>query len=256
MVFSVRVAAAVSMATLGVLGSHQLLQQRRMAAARTAVRNTDTCVHTLVDASGTSHTFDFRAAAALPDQMVQNVDLGHTYAVAMCRNATSRCFPKEWDLTTTQGSVIEFWGATPECEKACKDPLTGVPVCCTENCEVLAYPAPMKLEFLDPSKPGDGLRATFPHVPVSEDDPFSCPWNPVTRDQFPWSADLILKCDLGEVFKPTTVNQNSTENCKYAVNVLTELACLGGPTKEQCNPSASGGCSANVCPQCCKSYIT
>ena len=258
MVFSVRVAAAVSMATLGVLGSHQLLQQRRMAAARTAVRNTDTCVHTLVDASGTSHTFDFRAAAALPDVTVQD-NVGHTYTMAMCRNATARCLPKGWNPTTTQGNVIMSWGSVPECEKACVDPLTGLQVCCTKDCSTLGLPFPMRLAFINPSQPGSGLRATFPGVMPSSDDPFWCPWNPSTGAQYPQTATIELKCDPAETFKLVSAAQNSTENCAHLLTVRTTLACVDAPPTpgaQQCNPNAAGGCSADVCPECCKPFIT
>jgi hypothetical protein len=72
-----------------------------------------------------------------------------------------------------------------------------------------------------PTDPNGGVKATFVGAPPDDDDPFWCPFDPVTGEQFPRTVSMIFACDesITGPAVPLLAVQNSTETCEYAALV-------------------------------------
>jgi hypothetical protein len=87
------------------------------------------------------------------------------YKWNVCGNVNAHCFPLGYNVEYQRGVAIQYFGDSPPTGLNCTDQLTGKPVQCTEDCEVLAV-GPPTFSLADPTKPqGFGINITHYGVP-------------------------------------------------------------------------------------------
>jgi hypothetical protein len=69
--------------------------------------------------------------------------------------------------------------------------------------------------LMNAGQPTMGVAATFDGAPPDDDDPFWCPWNPATGQQFPRQVQMDFLCDnaVNGAVELLAI-ENSTEHCK------------------------------------------
>ncbi len=153
------------------------------------------CQYTYVDANLKLWEYDFSTLCAAGDYNITD-QYNHTYFFNICGMSRFRCIPT-WRETYTVGVAVQVgvclhpgglrraavnvtalfdgvcvrlqtWGDPPTCNqsaKACQDPTTKQPICCTANCEVLGVGIPL-FKPIDPNNPFyGGVSITHSGVP-------------------------------------------------------------------------------------------
>ena len=156
--------------------------------------------------------------------------LGHTYFANICGNSKQRCLPPGWLPTFEMGVAVQFFGDTPPCNYLdpstlnCIEKVGQMPACCTSDCQVLGVGNPTfsPMPGLGPGPNGPqtappGVIITYDGSPPDDGDPFWCPWNPSTGQQYPRQVSMYLSCDysVDGPAAPLVAVQNSTEDCQY-----------------------------------------
>ena len=158
--------------------------------------------------------------------------LGHVYYAQICGSAREPCLPKGWLNEYEYGRVTQKWGPPPSCNDTgagaeCIEESTGLPVCCTSDCQVIAVQQPVAsmIDPLDASKGFElfylGETPTLSDPAVCDRDPNGVPYPRTTHMQFlcDWSADGYARF--------FSVTQNATDDCDYTLRFKTRAACVG-----------------------------
>ena len=172
--------------------------------------------------------FAFRSLCQEEDEADYQFDdgLGHQYFANICGTSKQRCLPPGWLATYELGVAVQFFGDVPPCNFLdpttlnCVEKVGQIPTCCTADCQVLGVGNPT-FANMAPDRAGNpsGIIATFSGAPPDEDDPFWCPWDPSTGQQFPRQVAMQLICDYdvtGRAVEMLAI-QNATEDCQYVL---------------------------------------
>jgi len=134
------------------------------------------------------------------------------------------------------GNVIQTWGSAPEClnvtESTCVDSRTGLPACCSEPCQVVAIETTHTPPVFSTIVPGDasqGVRVTYFGETPTQNDPYSCDYDPTTGAPYPRVTHMEFYCDdsATEFANFYEVAQNATDGCDYTLRFRTSIACVG-----------------------------
>jgi hypothetical protein len=134
------------------------------------------------------------------------------------------------------GNVIQTWGSAPEClnvtESTCVDSRTGLPACCSEPCQVVAIETTLTPPVFSTIVPGDasqGVRVTYFGETPTQNDPYSCDYDPTTGAPYPRVTHMEFYCDASatEFANFYEVAQNATDGCDYTLRFKTSIACVG-----------------------------
>jgi len=204
-----------------------------------------------VTAAGQIHNWDFSSLCQESDDPDDddykfNDGLGHDYYANICGAAAKKCLPQGWTQTYEYGVAIQTWGDVPTCNltdptASCLDHNGLIPSCCTEDCQVLGVGVPI-YRLADPTNPKLGVNASFQGAPPDEDDPFWCPWNPNTGEQFPRTVTFFLKCDMSvDGAIPVMAMQNKSDQCDYLLQFASNLACPDVTARPWPNPNRNRG---------------
>lgn len=190
------------------------------------------CEYTFATPDGVHHRWDFAPLCqANSGDYYFDDGLGHIYYANICGAAAKKCLPKGWIETFEYGVAVQTWGSVPACNLSdattltCQDKNGLIPACCTEDCQVLGVGAPT-YKLAVQGDINSGVNATFQGTPPDDDDPFWCPWNPLTGSQFPRTVTYTITCDpsvQGAV--PLVAIQNKSEDCDYTLFFASNLAC-------------------------------
>lgn len=176
---------------------------------------------------GISHSFDFRRLCDPGRDYILSDGLGHTYSAQICGTAWKECLPATWENQYQFGNVIQSWGSPPPCNNRCVDGRTGQPICCTEDCQVIAVAKPTFSTVVQ-GDPTQGLQLTYIGETPTASDPYKCPIDPSTGAPYPRVTHMQFYCDAGttgfaNLFE---ASQNATEGCEYYLKFKTSLACV------------------------------
>jgi len=196
----------------------------------------DTCSYSFAvpSAPGGSFTLALRGLCKADGDYRLDDGLGHVYSAQICGTAREPCLPKGWLNEYEYGRVVQKWGGAPSCNDTgagaeCVEESTGLPVCCTASCQVVAVRQPTA-SLIDPRDASKGFELFYFGETPTLSDPAVCdldangaPFPRTTHMQFlcDWSAD-----GYANFF---AVSQNATDDCDYTLKFKTKAACVGSP---------------------------
>ena len=88
------------------------------------------------------------------------------------------------------GATVQTWGSEPLCNTSnrrtsCVDQFTNLPVCCSEDCEVVGLPASVTspvATLLNAQDPGAGIMITMVGEQPTASEPNQCDIDPSTGE--------------------------------------------------------------------------
>lgn len=109
-------------------------------------------------------------------------------AVHLALRRLARPHPaRRWVNEYEYGAVVQTWGSAPPCNPAnastmgCAHVNSGVPACCTDDCEVVGLPGSIQVPTAVPLNNDDlsqGIAVTFLGEQPTADEPYQCPPGP------------------------------------------------------------------------------
>ncbi len=93
-----------------------------------------------------------------------------------------------------------------------------------------------------------GVVLTYTGAPPVSDDPFLCPWNPATGQQYPFQVSMVLLCNVnvnGAI--EVAVSANSSMSCEYVRVLRVRVQCQECPWRHSVTTDACTVMYATVC---------
>lgn len=147
------------------------------------------------------------------------------YTFNICGTISKPCAPQGWVPYISHGVATQFLDTDPAgnpCPK-CPDADTGLQVCCTGNCVVLAHDIP-RYDLVDPNNVNAGITISHAGMPPSENDNFLCPTDPTTNLPIERQLTIVLQCDKS-VSDVVIDVANETSTCHYQLTGRSKAAC-------------------------------
>jgi hypothetical protein len=147
-------------------------------------------------------------------------------------NPAGKCIPP-WKVYQSTGMALMFWTPAPECDGpdgTCTDPDTGLPVCCSGDCSVLATPGTggtVPFTVADATNPlSGGVLLDFPGMPPNSADPFQCSTDPATGCSKERTLRMSIDCDpKGSSTTLDLISVTEPIQCDYVLQLKSLAAC-------------------------------
>jgi hypothetical protein len=208
------------------------------AAAANAVLNSTTllpvlpgafddylCNFTLPDAVGSLWNFDLRFVA---NQQITVVGGNRTFVVSPCGVPLIKCAPAGGYVGWPYAPAMQIIDSPPPCNMTlpeCVNPVTGLPICCTGNCELMGLGVP-QWQLVAPQDAGAGLVLEFDAFPALAQDLYPCPFDPIKGAEVVRTMTVVHTCDP-TVPVGTVITEGVAEDspCKYVTTLRSAAAC-------------------------------